>query len=286
MAERLADVTTQIESVRQLKAIVVAMRAIAALRAQQGRALLAGVASYSDVISGAIGQALALLPEAKPAPLRSRRNRRALIVFCAEQGFAGAFNERIFAVARAELASATIFLIGTRGIMLANERAINVFWSAAMATQVGGIPGLANRVAEALYERIAVEPLSEVEIIYPRTGSGSSIQVDRQSLFPIDLSRFERLVSREPPLVQLRPAFLVERLAAEYVYAELCAAATYAFAAENEARMMVMAAAKTNIEAKLDALAERERQLRQQEITAEVVELAAGAEALEAVRGL
>ena len=39
-----------------------------------------------------------------------------------------------------------------------------------------------------------------------------------------------------------------------------------------------MTAAKTNIGAKLVGLAQRERQLRQEEITTEIVELAAGAE--------
>jgi F-type H+-transporting ATPase subunit gamma len=73
---------------------------------------------------------------------------------------------------------------------------------------------------------------------------------------------------------------LLERLASEYVYAQLCEAAMYAFAAENEARMMAMAAARTNIESKLNGLSQREHQLRQEEITTEIVELAAGAEAL------
>ena len=53
----------------------------------------------------------------------------------------------------------------------------------------------------------------------------------------------------------------------------------HAFEAENEACMMAMASAKSNIGTKLTALSQRERQLRQEEITTEIVELAAGAEA-------
>jgi F-type H+-transporting ATPase subunit gamma len=53
----------------------------------------------------------------------------------------------------------------------------------------------------------------------------------------------------------------------------------HAFEAENEARMMAMASAKTNIGTKLTGLSQRERQLRQEEITTEIVELATGAEA-------
>jgi F-type H+-transporting ATPase subunit gamma len=43
--------------------------------------------------------------------------------------------------------------------------------------------------------------------------------------------------------------------------------------------MIAMLEARTNIETKLTTLSNHERQLRQQEITTEVVELAAGADA-------
>jgi F-type H+-transporting ATPase subunit gamma len=54
--------------------------------------------------------------------------------------------------------------------------------------------------------------------------------------------------------------------------------------AENEARMMAMASAKTNIETKLAGLAQRERPLRQEEVRTEIIELAAGAEASQSSR--
>ena len=96
---------------------------------------------------------------------------------------------------------------------------------------------------------------------------------------PVDFGRFARPRERVPPLTTLTPQLLLERLAAEYVYAQLCEAAMHAFEAENEARMMAMASAKSNIGTKLTALLQRERQLRQEEITTEIIELAAGAEA-------
>jgi F-type H+-transporting ATPase subunit gamma len=116
--------------------------------------------------------------------------------------------------------------------------------------------------------------------VYARATSSRVIEIARHSLLPIDFRYFARPLGSERPITTLAPAVLLERLAAEYVYAQLCEAATRSFAAENEARMTVMAAAKTNIETKLATLSERERALRQEQITAEVVELAAGTEAL------
>ncbi|MFZ2468739.1 MAG: F0F1 ATP synthase subunit gamma, partial [Parvibaculum sedimenti] len=71
---------------------------------------------------------------------------------------------------------------------------------------------------------------------------------------------------------------LLAKLVEEYVFAELCEAVMLSFAAENEARMRAMIAARSNVAKTLDGLIARSRQLRQEEITNEIVELASGAE--------
>ena len=58
MAERLTDIVSQIQNIRQLEAVVTAVRGIAASRAQKGRSLLTGIEAYTEVISHAIGGAL------------------------------------------------------------------------------------------------------------------------------------------------------------------------------------------------------------------------------------
>jgi F-type H+-transporting ATPase subunit gamma len=70
-------------------------------------------------------------------------------------------------------------------------------------------------------------------------------------------------------------ALLIE-LTADYLHAELCNTALHAFAAENEARMEAMAAARSQVERQLLTLQTTERIVRQEEITAEIIELAAG----------
>jgi F-type H+-transporting ATPase subunit gamma len=281
MAERLADVVTQIQNVRQLEAVVAAMRGIAASRAQKGRSLLTGIEAYADVASRAIGQALSLLPSDVTTSPPHRRAKLGLILFCAEQGFAGAFTEHILDTASSDLGGAVNLIVGTRGAVVASERGIKSAWSTPMATHVDVIPTFANRLADVLYRYVASTIVTNVDVIFSRSMSGGGIAVDRQSVLPIDFRRFARPIGKQAPVTTLRPQLLLERLAAEYVYAQLCRAAMHAFEAENEARMMAMASAKTNIETKLAVLIRRERQLRQEEITIEVVELAAGAETLQ-----
>ena len=277
MAERLSDIVTQIGNIRQLNAVVTAMRGIAASRAQKGRALLAGIEAYTAVISHAIGEALTLLPADAGAEERADA-KRGLILFCAEQGFAGAFSERVFEAAGTDIEAAVKFVVGTRGAAVAAERGLTPDWSDAMTTRLDGIADFANRLAEALYGYLAKRTMAKVDILFSRSVAGS-IRIDRHSLLPIDFKRFAQPQGKQPPLITLAPRALLERLAAEYVYAQLCEAAMHSFVAENDARMAAMAAAKNNTESKLAALKQREQQLRQEEITTEIVELATGAEA-------
>jgi F-type H+-transporting ATPase subunit gamma len=280
MMDRLADVSAQIQNVRQLESVVTALRGIAASRAQQARSLLAGIDAYSTVVSRAIGEALALLPAGSQRSPDTRRDQSGLILFCAEQGFAGAFSERVLNAAGPDLATAMTFVIGTRGLIIARERGLSPAWSAAMASHVQAVPSLANDIADALYAQIATGKPPIIEMVVPRSTSGGGILIERQSLLPLDLAQFSAASKAVPPLTTLKPQELLERLTAEYVYARLCAAAMHAYEAENQARLMTMTAARHNIGGRLTALTQHERQIRQDDITNEIVELATGAEAL------
>jgi F-type H+-transporting ATPase subunit gamma len=280
MTERLADIVAKITNIRQLEAVVTAMRGIAASRAQQARALLAGIEAYSDVVTRAMSEALALVPAGEAIQHVSGRPIRGFILFSAEQGFVGAFAEHILDTAGDDLKGADVFILGTRGAALAIERGVKLAWSAPMATQVSAVSLTANRVADALYAAISDGRMGDVDIVFPSFTSATGIEIIRRSLLPLDLTRFQRPTADLPPLTTLAPPALVESLAAEYVFAQLCDAAMHAFAAENEARMLAMASAKTNIQSKLGELSRRENQLRQEEITTEIIELAGGAESL------
>ncbi len=280
MAERLAAVSAQIQNIRQLEAVTTALRGIAASRAQRARALLPGIEAYSAVVSSAISEALSLAPgDLQPASSR-RRKRRGLILFCAEQGFAGAFSERILDTLGADAAGAMMFVIGARGLAVARERGLAPTWSSPMASHVDAVPALANEIADALYAQMTTDAPATITMIVPRATSAGTVHVEHTSLLPLDLSRFQRASPAAPPLTTLKPRELIERLTAEYVYARLCEAAMHAYEAENEARMVTMTAARHNIASRLAALSLRAQQLRQEEITNEIIELAAGTEAL------
>jgi F-type H+-transporting ATPase subunit gamma len=275
MTERLADINARIDGIGQLKAVVNAMRGIAAARAQQARSQLTAVDSYAATIAAAIGRALALGSADRPSAAQ-QPTRPALVLFCAEQGFAGAFSERVLDVLGADLATSELFLIGTRGGIAAAERNVIAGWKIPMPSHSLGIPKLADTIAQALYARIASGEVGQLDAVFSERRPGHAIEVKRRRLFPFDAAQFPRPSNTNAPIVNLAPEALLRELTADYLHAQLCNAALHAFAAENEARMEAMAAARNQIERQLSELQATQRHVRQEEITAEIIELAAG----------
>jgi len=275
VTERLADISARIGGIRQLGAVVNAMRGIAAARAQQARGQIAAVDNYAATVALAIEQILDLVPATRIGTAH-RPSRMALVLFCAEQGFAGAFSERVLDTVGQELSDSELFVVGTRGHAIIAERGIAVDWKAAMPSHSLGVPKFADRVTEALFARLASGEIDRLDAIYSEWRPGHGIHIERRRLFPLDLPRFSRPASPEPPLLNMTPEALLIELTADYLHAELCNTALHAFAAENEARMEAMVAAHSQVEHQLSTLQATQRIVRQEEITAEIIELAAG----------
>lgn len=275
MTKRLADISARIDGIGQLGQVVNAMRGIASARAQQARAQLVAVDSYATTIAVAIGRVLALAPSDGMGEAR-KPTRPALVLFCAEQGFAGAFSERVLDAVGADLPAPALFLVGSRGRSIAAERGVEADWTSATPSQSLGVAKLADRIAEAVYARIVAGDIDRLDAVFSQWRPGEGVHVARRRLFPFDMHAFKLSRRGDRPLCNLPPDELLRDLTADYMHAQLCAAALNAFAAENEARVEAMASARKEIDRQLAALKATQRQVRQEDITAEIIELAAG----------
>jgi F-type H+-transporting ATPase subunit gamma len=276
MTERLADISARIESIGQLGAVVNAMKGIAAARAHTARTQLEAVDSYAATIAAVMSSALG--PEAVTSGVpRPTPGKTGLLVFCAEQGFAGAFSERVLDSIDVEPDPETLFLVGTRGLSLAAVRGIVPVWSAAMPSHTPGIPKLADRITSAIYDSVGAGRIDSLDVIFTGLKSGRPT-VMRQTLFPIDLSDLPA-AAFENPLMQLPLGTLIDSLGADYFHALVCRTALHAFAAENDARLEAMAAAGSQISRELEEFQATLRRVRQEAITAEIIELGTGAAA-------
>lgn len=266
MTGRLADIGARIDGIRELDSVINAMRGIAGARARQAREVMAAVALYAESLSAAISRALAMMPESDGGTAGSGR---IVVLFLAEQGFAGAFSERLLD-ALGDLEGADLFLVGTRGTALAAERGIHGAWREAMPARALQMPLLADRIARQLYPGIAKGKVAQLEAWFAGDG------LRKRQLFPLDRRALRARAPVPAPLMQLPPATLLAELTADYIHAQFCDTALRAFAAENEARMEAMASAHREIGRQLARLEMQRRIVRQDEITAEIIELAAG----------
>jgi len=284
MAERLSDIEQRLDSVGQLSSVVSAIRGIAAARLREADERLEGIRAYAATIAEAIGQALVLLPvnaQAEAGRGSGQASTQLVIALCSEQGFVGGFNSHILGEVETLLGSlgpGKVIVIGDRGSTIAAERGIEAGWSASMAAHAEEVMALANRITERLYAELQQGSVDHVRLVHAIPGQGTVTTVTR-TLIPFDFARFPPPANRVAPLLTLPARELLASLAEEYVFAEICEAAMLAFAAESEARMYAMLAAHENVERKRDELTALARRMRQEEITAEVVELSAGVEA-------
>ena len=275
---RLADIQGHIASMDELLDIVGAMRSLAGMRVQEAQHALPGIRRYAESMVASVGTAVLLMEGAAPAVPGAGK---ALILCAAEHGFVGGFNEHLLDAADAALAADdTLFVLGSRGATLALERGRQHFWTRPMATRLAGIPDAVNHLTAELYARIARDELSHLDVMFARYRPGGGSTVERNRLLPFDAASLAVAQPRLPPLHNLEPRVLLERLMAEYVFARLTEAAVESLASENAARFAAMDSARDNVAKKLRQLQQDARQARQTEITAELLDLVTGAEGL------
>lgn len=280
MSDKLGEIQSRIASIHDLESVVGAMRGIAAARAHEARTRLDGVRACAAMIGNAIADAMYLVEHDEVfSGTRPVSTRPLWITVCSDQGFVGTFNEHLIdsTLRGASSPGALHFVIGSRGHSMAAERAIPLEWCAPMAAHADDIGALADRIIEAMYSRLEQGRIDRVTIVHAVPSEGTPFDIVTRVLVPFDFQRFSHGRSPGmPPLVNLPPRRLLERLAQEYVFDELCEALMLSFSAENEARMRAMISARAHIQDTLKQLDSTYRQLRQEAITSEIVELSSG----------
>src|SRR5262249_59748182 len=132
------------------------------------------------MIGGAIGQAFALASDSDPPPhKRERPEGKVVIVLCAEQGFAGTFNDRVFDTAARHLQSdaAELLIVGNRGTMVALARGLAWSWSAPMIAHAEEAPRLASQITDALYSRLEKNQARRVTGIHTPSPAAAPVAI-------------------------------------------------------------------------------------------------------------
>lgn len=275
---RLAELQDRVASLTELEQIVAALRSLASMRVQEAVKALDGIRQYAATIATAIADALQLTPEGSATTRAPARSVRLVIVFLSESGFVGGLNERLLDAACEDLGASDVLCpLGSRGAALAEERGLRIGWRLPLPTRLASVPDTVRHILAELYRAISAGEVREARMIFARYRRSAAPTIERRTLFPIDLKRPVGTRAQLPPLHNLAPAELLEKLIAEYVFARLTRAATDSLASENAARFAAMEAAHDNVAKRLEELQQQARQARQEEITAELLDIVTGA---------
>ena len=219
------EIATRIASLDELLDIVSAIRAIAASQMQQALRSLEAIRRYSEMVREALSDAATLLPSDGTVAPTSELSKSGLIVFCAEHGLCGGFNEHPLHVAERALADRAagfvLIVVGSRGGQICRERGLKPDLVLPMATHCAGVTGAARRVATEVYRMFSDGRIAGLEVVYAQHAGSQFSPIERHRLLPLEMPVVERRPLAMPPLINLSPRRLFDDIVGEYFFAAL-----------------------------------------------------------------
>jgi F-type H+-transporting ATPase subunit gamma len=295
------DVRQRIDAVKNIRKITRAMEMVAAARLRRAEQRIAQLRPYAGAIRRMTRQAAeAAGTEAGKLPILQQHESEdtvAVLLVTADRGLAGAFNSQILragtraaAEHEGEGRSVSFYASGRRGVSSLTFRGREV---------AGAYTGFTERPAYADAREIAQDLMTafidgevdRVDMYYNGYVSPLVQEVRRETLLPLqeatilesaegeesedDDSGHHALVEYEPG-----PEEILQRLVPDYVEISVYRALLESSASELGARMTAMRNASENAGEVIEDLTLEMNRARQAEITQEIMEVVAGAEAL------
>ena len=302
MAGTQRDVKNRIGSVKNIQKITRAMEMVAAARLRRAEQRIAALRPYAGAIRRMTRQAAeAAGSEISGLPVLQQHeseNKVAILLVTGDRGLAGAFNSQIIraglragAEHESEGREVSYYASGRRGVSTLTFR---------KKEPKGAYVGFTDRPAYADAREIADDLTSayvdgevdRVEIFYNGYVSALTQEVRRETLLPLQEATIlegkegdedgadeetghHALVEYEPD-----PMEILGRLVPQYVEISIYRALLESTASEHGARMTAMRSASDNASTIIEDLTLEMNRARQAEITQEIMEVVAGANAL------
>jgi F-type H+-transporting ATPase subunit gamma len=300
MAQR--DVKNRIASVKNIQKITRAMEMVAAARLRRAETRIAALRPYAGAIRRMTRQAAEAAGNVPALPILNEHDteqRVALLLITADRGLAGAFNSQIIragvrtaAEYQADGREIVYYATGRRGVSSLTFRGTEPRQGFTGFTER---PAYANarEIASVLMTAYVDGEVDRVEILYNGYISPIQQEVRRETLLPLqqatilEESEEEREAGGHEPgaphaLVEYEPEpeEILQRLVPDYGEISIFRALLESTASELGARMTAMRSASDNAGDIIDDLTLEMNRARQAEITQEIMEVVAGAEAL------
>jgi F-type H+-transporting ATPase subunit gamma len=290
------DIRRRIRSVGNTRKITRAMELVAAAKLRRAQTRIEAMRPFAERMQELMVGVARASTSMRGLPLLQRRDVRkaAILPLTGDRGLAGAFNAQIlreaFAVEqrqRAEGVEPRWLVAGKKGASTLRFRRYEVeqAWTGfSDSPHYADAQAIAHRISE-LY---AEQEVDQVVVIYNHFESALTQRVVTQEVLPIPESLLEAGEDEHMQallgdfIYEPEPEQILERLLPVYVETELYRALLESAASEQGARMTAMRNASKNAAELIDSLTLQMNRARQAEITQEILEVVAGADALTA----
>ena len=289
------DIKRRIRSVGNTRKITRAMELVAAAKLRRAQARIEAMRPYAQRMEELMVGVARASSSVRGLPLLQRREVRtaAILPLTGDRGLAGAFNAQVLREAfaterrlRSEGVEPRWLVSGRKGASTLRFRRYEIEqgWDGfSDSPRYSDAQAIAHRVSELFAE----QEVDRVVVIYNHFESALTQRVVAQEVLPIPESLLEGDEEHSQALLgdfiyEPEPEQILERLLPVYVETTLYRALLESAASEQGARMTAMRNASSNAAELIDHLTLQMNRARQAEITQEILEVVAGADALTA----
>ncbi len=289
------DIKRRVRSIRNTRKITRALELVAAAKLKRAQSRIEDMRPYADRMLELMAGTARASSSVRGLPLLQKHDQEetvAIVPLTGDRGLAGAFNSQILRRAlalertlRGEGKQVRWVGVGRRGVGSLRFRRLELaaeFTGFTDQPRYGDAQAIAHRVAE-LYTEAEVD---RVILVYNHFESALVQQVTVQQILPLSEDLLESNAEERQDdamrgdfIFEPEPEQILERLLPVYVETELYRALLESAASEHGARMTAMRNASKNAGELIDALTLAMNRARQAEITQEILEVVAGADA-------
>jgi F-type H+-transporting ATPase subunit gamma len=290
------DIKRRIRSVRNTRKITRALELVAAAKLKRAQSRIEEMRPYADRMLELMAGTARASTSVRGLPLlqqHEREDRVAIVPLTGDRGLAGAFNSQILRRAlalerqlRTEGKHVRWVGVGRRGVGSLRFRRLELvgeFTGFTDAPRYRDAQAIAHRVAELYTE----DEVDSVLLVYNHFESPLVQTVTVQDLLPLSADLLETGQEERQDdalrgdfIFEPEPEQILERLLPVYLETEIYRALLESAASEHGARMTAMRNASKNAGELIDDLTLAMNRARQAEITQEILEVVAGADAL------
>ncbi|MEA5514651.1 F0F1 ATP synthase subunit gamma [Nodularia sp. UHCC 0506] len=293
----IESLRAKIGSIQDLQSVVKTMKALAAVSIRQYQTAVESLADYNRTIE--MGLQIVLRQRyfsekrglvASATDSKSSHNSLGIIIFGSDQGLCGQFNEQIVSYAvqklnKLEPKYIRIAAVGARLILPleASRRTITKQYS--VPNSVTEITAMVQEMLLNIEQWQTQQQIEQVILFYNKSLAGVSYHSTNLRLLPVD-PNWLHFLEKKPWTTSVLPTFtmnenqLFSALIRQYLFISLYRAFAESLASENASRLSSMQAAEKNIAERLSDLNADYRRQRQSSITAELLDIVSGFEAL------